>query len=151
MMDHRFALVLLAVLLVLAAAPLAYAWACLLPEERPPFEVDDRQGGVQQEPGQAARDPFAVCLLALVTVSYLLKIPGMPVGMALQWVAGVVPQDYFEWIVTGGRVLFVVTPGLAAAYGAVRRSRIRASLIVGGILVLTLWLASPFLRVAINN
>lgn len=151
MMDHRLALVLWVALLVLAAAPLAYAWVRLLPEERLPFEIEDKGGGVPRRSTQARHDPFAIFLLALVTVSYLMKIPGMPVGTALQWLARVLPEDYFEWAVIGGRVSCVVTPGLAAVYGAVRRNPIRLSLALGGILVLILWLASPHLRFALNS
>ena len=149
MMDHRLALALLTLLLIFAAAPLAWGWARLLPEERSPFEIDGNRA--EEEALQPPRDLFAVCLLALLTFSYLLKFPGVPVAAALQSLARVVPQDYFQWIIIGGRAFFVVAPGLAAAYGALRKNPLRLSLILGGILVVALWLASPYLRAAIQS
>ena len=142
---------LLATLLIFTAAPIAWGWTSLLPDEGSPFERDDKDAGPDASSRHHSREPFAICLLALVTVSYVLKIPGMPIAEALQSLARAVPQDYFQWIVIGGRAFFVVTPGLAAAYGALRKGPLRVSLILGGILVVVLWLASPYLRSAIQS
>jgi len=152
-LDHRLALVALTVLLLAAAAPLAYAWARLLPEEPPPFETAPAAAPEQQalsnSEARRERDPFAVFLLICVTLSYILKFPGLPVLAALQRISGLMPQDYFNWLLLGGRAFFVVVPGLAAAYSAARPNPMRIALIVGGLLVLALWLVSPVLQAAI--
>ena len=153
LMDHRLALVALALLLIVAAAPLAYAWARLLPEERPPFEPTGA-GTAPEEvaPGGKTlpkRDRFAVFLLICVTMSYLLRFPGVPLSPALQWLSTLLPADYLNWAVMGARAFFVVVPGLGVVYSAVRPNPIRTALILGGLLVLALWLLSPVLRAAI--
>jgi hypothetical protein len=58
-------------------------------------------------------------------------------------------MDHFNWIVLGARAFFVVMPGLAAAYSALRPNPVRIPLIAGGLLVMALWLVSPVLRAAI--
>ena len=153
LMDHRLALVALALLLIVAAAPLAYAWARLLPEERPPFEPTGA-GTAPEEvaPGGKTlpkRDRFAVFLLICVTMSYLLRFPGVPLSPALQWLSTLLPADYLNWAVMGARAFFVVVPGLGVVYSAVRPNPIRIALILGGLLVLALWLLGPVLRAAI--
>ena len=154
MMDHGLALVLLAALLIFAAAPLAYAWAQLLPEERLPFEIDPKESKI--ETGAAGstdrkRDPLVIFLLIVITISYILKFPGIPLAAGLHWMERAVPENYFGSILIGAHWFFLVTPGLAAVYAAVRRNPFRISLILGGILVLSLWLANPYLRVAIQK
>jgi hypothetical protein len=155
LIDHRLALVALAALLVAAGAPLAWGWAKLLPEEPPPFEVQsgalpiDAESAANGKP--ARRDPFAVFLLACATVSYLIKFPGLPVATGLHWLSTQLPADYFNWTVLAGRGFFLVVPGLAAAYSALRPNPIRIALILGGVLVLALWLASPFLLASLHG
>jgi hypothetical protein len=153
LIDHRLALLALIVLLIAAAAPLAYAWARLLPEEPPPFEVPaaspSAEDLVSNRRNAAKKDLLAVFLLVCVTLSYILRLPGLPLAAALQWLSALLPADYFNWTVLGGRWFFVVVPGLAAAYSALRPNPLRISLIAGGLLVLALWLVSPMLRAAI--
>jgi hypothetical protein len=153
LIDHRLALVALAALLIFAAAPLAYAWARLLPEEQPPFEV---AGGRTAPEGLASsgktaakKDPFAVVLLLCVTLSYVLRFPGLPLSTGLQWLSTLLPADYFNWAVMGGRVFFLGVPGLAAVYSALRPNPVRIALAAGGLLVLAVWLLSPLLQKAI--
>jgi hypothetical protein len=153
LIDHRLALVALAALLVSAAAPLAYAWARLLPEEPPPFEVPaavpaHEELASNQKTG-VKKDPFAVFLLVCVTLSYVLRFPGLPVATGLQWLSTLLPMNYFHWTVLGARAFFVVVPGLAAAYSALRPNPVQIALIAGGLLVMALWLISPVLRAAI--
>ena len=156
MIGHRVALALFVALLVAAAAPLAYAWAKLLPEEPSPFQMHPERRAVTDEEelehsrGRRNRDPFAIFLLVCVTASYLLKFPGMPVGAGLQVLSRGVPPDYFDWVVMAGRAFFVVVPGLAAAYSVVRANPIRISLALAGLLVLALWLANPYLIAALG-
>ncbi len=153
LIDHRLALLALAALLIAAAAPLAYAWARLLPEEPPPFEVaatgPPAQDLASNPTSPAKKDLLAVFLLVCVTLSYILRFPGLPVAAVLQWLATLLPKDYFNWTVLGGRWFFAVVPGVAAAYSALRPNPMRVALIVGGLLVLALWLVSPMLRAAI--
>ena len=154
-LDHRLALVALTVFLLAAAAPLAYAWARLLPEEPPPFETAPAAAPQKEAPsnGEARheRDPFAVFLLICVTLSYILRFPGLPLSAALQRISALMPQDYFNWLLLGGHAFFVVVPGLAAAYSAVRANPIRWQLLVGGILTLILWVAGPWLLNTIST
>jgi len=153
LIDHRLALLALAALLLAAAVPLAYAWAKLLPEEPPPFEV--RAANLPPEDfiangrSPAKKDLWAVLLLVCVTVSYLLRFPGLPLAAGLQWLSTLLPADYFTGAVLGTRWFFIVVPGLAVAYSALRPNPIRFALIAGGLLVLALWLVSPMLRAAI--
>jgi len=153
LIDHRLALLALAALLLAAAAPLACAWARLLPEEPPPFEV--AAAGPPAEDlapnwkRAVKKDRFAVFLLVYVTLSYVLRFPGLPLAASLQWLSTLLPADYFNWTVLGGRWFFVVVPGLAAAYSALRPNPVRIALIIGGLLVLVLWLVTPALRAAI--
>ena len=153
LMDHRLALVALALLLIVAAAPLAYAWARLLPEERPPFEAAGT-GTVPEEvaPGGKTapkKDRFAVFLLICITMSYLVRFPGVPLAPTLQWLSTLLPADYLNWAVMGARAFFVVVPGLAALYSALRQNPVRIALAIGGLMVLALWLLSPLLQKAI--
>jgi len=152
-LDHRLALAALTALLLAAAAPLAYAWARLLPEEPPPFETAPAAAPAEEVPSnweaRGERDPFAIFLLICVTLSYILRFPGLPLSAALQRISPLMPQDYFNWLLLGGRAFVVVVPGLAAAYSAARPNPMRIALIVGCLLVLALWLVSPVLRAAI--
>jgi hypothetical protein len=155
LIDHRLALVALAALLVAAGAPLAWGWAKLLPEEPFPFEAQsgapptDTESAASGKP--ARRDAFAVFLLACATLSFLIKFPGLPVATGLHWLSTQLPADYFNWTILAGRAFFVVVPGLAAAYSALRPNPIRLALILGGVLVLALWLASPFLLASLHG
>jgi hypothetical protein len=155
LIDHRLALLALAALLIAAAAPLAYAWARLLPEEPPPFEVRTsglpREDLVSNPKSPAKKDLLAVFLLVCVTLSYVLKFPGLPLASGLQWLSALLPADYFNWTLFAGRWFFVVVPGIAAAYSALRPNLMRIALIAGGLLVLALWLLSPMLRAAIAS
>src|SRR5713101_82870 len=152
--DHRLALVAFAALLIAAAAPLASAWARLLPEEPPPFEVPAPSSAEQTPSNRETRpkgDPFAIFLLLCVTLSFLLKFPGLPVAAALQRLSGMLPPDYFNWLVPGARVFFAAVPGLATVYSAIRPNPFRIQLIVAGVFVILLWCLSPMLRAAIAS
>jgi hypothetical protein len=153
LIDHRFALILLAALLITAAGPLAYAWAKLLPDEKPPFGVVAAGTPQRNVPPSdkipATKDPFALILLACVTLSYVLRFPGLPLSTGLHWLSSLLPADYFPWVVTGGRLFFFSVPGLAAAYSALRPNPVRIALAAAGLCVIALWLLSPLLQKAI--
>ena len=153
--DHRLALVAFAALLIAAAAPLASAWARLLPEEPPPFELPPAPSPPEQAPSNRETrpkgDPFAIFLLLCMTLSFLLKFPGLPVAAALQILSVRMPPEDFHWLVLGARVFFAAVPGLAAVYSAIRPNPIRIPLIVAGVFVILLWCLSPMLRAAIAS
>jgi hypothetical protein len=153
LIDHRLALLALAALLIAAAAPVAYAWARLLPEEPPPFgvpAVSPPAEDLAPNPKSPAKKDFAaVFLLVCVTLSYVLRLPGLPLVAGLQWLSTLLPADCFNWTLRAGRWFFVVVPGVAAAYSVLRPNPMRIALIIGGLLVLALWLVSPMLRAAI--
>jgi hypothetical protein len=155
LIDHRLALILLAALLISAAAPLAYAWTKFLPEDKPPFG-DVATGTPQQDvPPRdkipAKKDPLALILLACVTLSYVLRFPGLPLSTGLHWFSTLLPADYFSWVFRGGRVFFLGVPGLAAAYSALRPNPVRIALATAGLLVIALWLLGPLLQKAIAD
>src|SRR5260370_3029559 len=122
--DHRLALLAFAALLSAAAAPLASAWARLLPEEPPPFELPPAPSPPEQTPSNRETrpkgDPFAIFLLLCVTLSFLLKFPGLPVAAALQRLSGMLPPDYFHCLVLGARVFFPTVSALAPGFSALR-------------------------------
>jgi len=148
-LDHRLAFLFIALLFLGAAAPIAVAWATLLPQDPPPF---DSNRGPLRKPEEtsiyaperfAPRDPFARFLLVCVTISFFLQFPGLPGETAIRWLSTLVPDSYLNWILLAGRAFFVVTPGLAAGYSVLRPNPVRVPLIVAGILVLLLWLLLP--------
>ncbi len=68
-LDARLALALLMALLLAAAAPIVLGWMALLPDEREPFAPS---GEIRSN---ERRDPFAIFLLANISVCLLLRIP----------------------------------------------------------------------------
>jgi hypothetical protein len=153
-MEHRLALVVFTVLLIAAAAPLAQAWARLLPEEPPPFDTPGppsvHQISSNSEPGRK-RDSLAVFLLLGTTLSFLLKFPGLPVAAPLQWLSAMLSPDDFHRLILGGRAFFIAVPALAVLYSALRPNLIRSQLVGAGVFVLLLWFLAPTLRAAIAS
>jgi hypothetical protein len=153
LIDHRLALLALAALLIAGAAPLAYAWTRLLPEEPPPFGVPavspPAEDLASNQKSPVKRDLVAVFLLVCVTLSYVLRFPGLPLVAGLQWLSTLLPADCFNWTVLAGHWFFVAVPGVAVAYSVLRPNPMRIALIIGGLLVLALWLVSPMLRAAV--
>src|SRR5262244_3520286 len=70
-LDHRLALVLYVVLLLAAAAAIVIAWLRLLPPEPEPFAISN------ESMGRDDGDAFAVFLLVNITLSLLLRTPGV--------------------------------------------------------------------------
>jgi hypothetical protein len=151
-LDPRIAFLLLAGLIVGGAVPLAIGWARLLPQERPPFEIENprRRSAAPtvsiygSEPEQRKLDLVAIVLLVLLTVGFVLQFPGVPRGVGLN--SGL---DHFpsteEWPEIALPGLMFLTAGLAIIYGTVRRSFLRRQLIIAGCIVLVLWLLAPWL------
>src|SRR5262249_24415506 len=85
LLEPKIAFLLLAALIIGAAVPLAAAWARLLPEERPPFEIENprRRSDVStvsiynDAPAMRRLDIGTIVLLALLTAAFALQFPGM--------------------------------------------------------------------------
>jgi hypothetical protein len=153
--DPRLAFLALCALLIGAAAPLAIAWARLLPEERPPFRFHrpstrkTPNATFAQVPSNAARDYFAVTLLVFVTLSFLWQIPGFPREFVVSHAAAYVPEPWLQGLMLFGRGFLVAVPALAAGYSIFRQNEIRIPLIAAGVLVPILWLVNPWLKAAL--
>ena len=153
LVDHRVALLALVALYVTAAIPLAYAWARVLPEERPPFEIKPPANpGVGQKP-QQRRKIIAIGLLICVTTAYLLQFPGFPqtaaYSWALSWVGAVFSGATAAWILFGTEMCLIAVIGFAACYAFLNPGPLRIPLTTAAALVLILWLLSPLLRIAL--
>jgi hypothetical protein len=143
-LDHRLALVLYLLLLLAAACSVVMAWWRVLPAEREPFAAPG-------ETQQAERDGFAIFLLANISVSLLLRIPGVDSGALAGYLAEWLRSDWANHIVMVGFIWFGFIPGLAAAYALIRSNPLRWPLAIGGSLTLGLWLSAPFLLAAIRG
>jgi hypothetical protein len=156
-LDHRLAFVFLCALVLGAAVPLAMAWARVLPEDAPPLASPgvSSQGSKEELPAEESRtekkDPFAMVLLFIVTLSYVLQFPGLPADTALHWLSTLMPETRLNCGLLMGRAFFVVTPGLAACYSVLRPHSLRVPLIGAGILVLLLWILEPILLAAMTS
>ena len=154
LLEPRFAFLFLCMLLLGAATPLAAAWSHLLPEEPPPFRFERSSrtkrfaGVVPLHHATAVRDPFAIVLLVFVTASFLRQLPGLPQDLLLSQAASLIPEPWLRDLLLFFRWFFVVIPLLAAVYSLFRPNAIRLPLILAGVLVPLLWLASPWLRAA---
>jgi hypothetical protein len=154
-LQPRFAFLLLAALIVGAALPLAIAWARLLPEEKPPFEMENprRRWAAPSvsiygsEPAARKIDSSAVVVLFLLTLSFALQFPGVPRDPALNALPDHLPGALGakEWFGMLAPLLMMLVAVAAMVHGAVRRSFLRMPLLVGGGLVLLLWLVAPWL------
>ena len=138
-LDPHLAAFLMMVLLLGAAIPVALAWTRILPPERDPFSRPDLPRPKRK------LDPFAAFLLLNVSLSLLAAIPRIADTLHLDSLLGSLPADWAEHITMVSFIWLVFVPAFAAAYSAVRANLIRPHLIVGGILVLALWLLSPTL------
>jgi hypothetical protein len=144
-LDHRVALVLYLVLLLAGAWPVVTAWLRVLPAEREPFAEADETSQKEE------RDAFAIFLLANITLSLLLRIPGVSAERLSAPLTRLLSAEWANHIVMVGFIWFGFIPGLAAAYGLIRSNPLRWPLIVSGAVTLTLWLASPFLLGSIRG
>ena len=142
-LDARVALVSLILLIMAAAAPIVLGWLALLPSEREPFAFPGESSG------KKPRDPFAIFLLVNISVSLLLRIPGLDAVPLSSRIVRLLPPEWSENAVMIAFIWFGFIPGLAAAYSAVRANPIRWQLLVGGVLTLVLWVAGPWLLNAI--
>ena len=138
-LNPRLAAFLVTVLLVAAAIPLALGWTRILPPEREPFSRPDLPGV------KAKLDFFTLFLLLNASLSLIAAIPRIADTLHLDAIVQLLPAIWAEHLTIAVLIWLVFIPAFAAAYSAVRSNPIRAHLIVGGILVLALWLLSPTL------
>ena len=144
-LDHRLALVLYVLLLLAAAAPIVVAWLRLLPPEREPFAM----AGEKMDPED--RDAFAIFLLVNITLSLVLRIPGVNAGTLSAPLTKWLGPEWANHVVMVSFIWFGFIGGLAAAYSLIRKNPLRWPLVMGGALTLCLALASPFLLEAIRG
>lgn len=142
--DHRLALVLYALLLLAATAPLVIAWLRLLPPEPEPFAASG------EKPNRDKRDVFAVFLLVNITVSLLLRIPGVNVHVLLPLLTKWLEPEWAKHIVMVGLIWFGFIGGLAVAYSLIRNNPLRWPLVFGGVFTLLLSLTGATLTSAIG-
>jgi hypothetical protein len=138
-LNPRLAAFLMMVLLLASAIPLTLGWTKILPPEREPFSRTDLPRA------KAKLDLLAVFLLLNVSLSLLTAIPRIADTLHFDTLLQAVPASWTEHVTMVFLVWLVFVPAFAAAYSAVRPNPIRTHLIVGGILVLALWLLSPTL------
>jgi hypothetical protein len=154
--DHRLAFFFLAVLNLGAAAPLAFGWLRLLPEEAPPFQfhgASRRRWSVyahSSDEEESRRDPLAIVLLFCITVTYAVQLPGVPRNLGFGSIPTVVPHDAYGWVQFALTWFLVLVPGFGAAYSLLRPNFLRVPLVVAGTLTLLLWLLSAPLRAALE-
>src|SRR4029077_18583702 len=89
-LEPRVALVLFLLLLAAAAAPIVLGWLALLPSESEPFALPDESR--RKNP----RDPFAIFLLANISVGLLLRIPGVHAEWLSSQFTRLLPPDCME-------------------------------------------------------
>ena len=143
-MDHRLALLLYMLLLLAAAVPVAIAWLLLLPQEREPFASSD------EKPSGNERDIFAVFLLVNITLSLLLRIPGIDADALSVALAKWISPEWADHVVRLGYIWFGFIGGLAAAYSLIRKNILRWPLVFGGGFTLLLSLVAATLASAIR-
>src|SRR5262245_42138232 len=142
-MDHRLALLLYVLLLLAAAVPVAVAWLVLLPPEREPFASS------HEKPSGIKRDVFAVFLLVNITLSLLLRIPGIDADVLSVPLAKWSPV-WADHVVRVGFIWIGFIGGLAAAYSLIRKNTLRWPLVFGGAFTLLLSLVAATLASAIR-
>jgi hypothetical protein len=153
--HHRVAFFALAALIVGAGIPLAFAWARVMPEDRPPFEVQaaahpSTDMDVAHVPRcDPTRDPIAVTFLFCITIAYLVQFPGVPRGAMVDWLNMNFAESAVVWIIVGARVLVIMAGGWAVYYGILKSGPLRWPLISAAALVLILWQVAPLLRMAL--
>lgn len=154
LVPYRAAFVALAALVVGAAIPLAYAWARVLPEDAPPFQIEPGSfPSVDMEPPDPPAksrsiDLLSLALLLCVTLTYLVRFPGIPLASISHWIQSAFPGAIGTWLLVGSRDFLVIGTGLAACVATVRPGPMRLPLVVAAALALTMWLLVPILQSA---
>jgi len=150
--HDRAAFVALVALIVGASIPLAYAWARVLPEDAPPFKIEPGSfppAGMEPGDSPAKRrraDLVSLALLTCVTLTYLVRFPGVPVATMAQSIQSVSPGSNTAWLLFAAKDFLVIGTGLAACIGTVRPGPMRVPLVAAAAMALTMWLLVPILQ-----
>jgi hypothetical protein len=153
--DHRATFLALAVLIVATGIPLAFAWARVLPEDASPFRVDpgsSSSGNLESHPDiprKYDRDPLSIILLFCITVTYLLRFPGVSVVALVHWLNVAFSGPTTAWMISSGKAILLIGTGFAACYAALRPGPLRVPLVLAAGLALILWLLGPILQAAL--
>jgi hypothetical protein len=165
-MDHRLALATLVALLIAAGTPLAFAWARLLPEDAPPFPIEPGSFPsvdheiAPEEPSRKKDYWIAVPLLLCLTIVFVFRVPGFPIGAVLAWIGNVIPglgphwsdvkiHSTVQWSAVTLHVIVVLVAIGVAVFGAMRPGPLRIPLIASAAMTLLLWFVGPLLQAAI--
>jgi hypothetical protein len=151
--HQRASFVAMIALVVGAGIPLAFAWARALPDDAPAFHIEPGSfPSVDLEPlapvKKTKRDVISVALALCVTITFLVRFPGMPVATTIHWLDTLTSAATANSIVSTGRIILLLGTGLAACVAAVRPGRMRVPLIAAAGLTLLLWLLGPILQAA---
>ena len=130
-MDPRLILFAGAALLLAPAAPLAAAWARVLPSEDPEERL---RAGV-----------FSLFLLVVLSLCYAALIPGVPVERLESWLFVRVPAGWLPWLPLAEKYLIVFLSALSAMGAYLRRGPLRKPLLWASLLVPAAWLAVTYL------
>jgi hypothetical protein len=156
LIDPFLALIVLSVLVLGAAVPLAVAWVRILPDEAPPFDIQKPELPPSQkkssygfdyipQPFVPKRSRFAIVLLSALSVCFALQLPGIPRYIGIHSIPTALPLHPLNWIDILAFSLFLVVPGVAIAHSFFKPNLLSIPLIVAGVLVILLWLVStPF-------
>jgi hypothetical protein len=154
--HQRSAFLILCALVIGAGIPLAFAWARLIPEDAPPFKIEPGSyPSVDFEPvaptTRSKRDLLSASLLLCITLTYLVRFPGMPLATIVGLLATITSHSTVGALVVTARIVLLVGSGLAACIAATRPGRLRVPVIAAAGLTLLLWLLGPILQAAVNS
>src|SRR5262249_34641609 len=127
LLPPRAAFLCLAGLLLLSAAPLAWAWTLLLPREPDPFEdpgeLPEKLPAYNSQP--TSRDPVAIVLLVLATLSFASQLPGVPLHALQSLLTYALAADTAADITVGLHWFFLTIPAVGAIYAVWRGEALR--------------------------
>jgi hypothetical protein len=154
--HQRSAFLALCALVIGAGIPLAFAWARLVPEDAPPFKIEPGSyPSVEFEPAEPTprhkRDLLSASLVLCITLTYLVRFPGVPLATIVGWLATITSPGTAGGLVVTTRIVLLVGSGLAACIAATRPGRLRVPVIAAAGLTLLLWLLGPILQAAVDS
>jgi hypothetical protein len=126
-----FAFLCLSALLLASAAPIALAWARVIPSDDPEDSPSISKG--------------SILFLIFVSLSFAARVPGVPRSRLESWILGYFPADWAPWLVLTAQIILILIPGVVALHAAFRTKPVDQTLLWSGLLVALLWLVSPFL------
>lgn len=131
-MDPHLAFLAGLLFLLCPAVPLAIAWVRLIP------------GGEETEE-HISFDGASVLMLLAVTLSYVLLLPGVKLGLLDNRPHSLLPADLQDGLRLAARFLAVYLPASVMVYARSHRGPLRELQLWAGFLVLLAWLAKSYL------